>query len=63
MSHPVLEHHEQIKHVVDAVAAGTMVGAMVAWLPPVAAIFTIVWSGIRIYETATIQKLLTREKK
>jgi hypothetical protein len=31
-------------------------------LPSIAAIFTIVWTSIRIYETETIQKLLGKDK-
>jgi hypothetical protein len=51
---------EQIKHTVDAVSAGVVVGALVDWLPPMAAAFTIVWTGIRIYETKTAQRLCRR---
>jgi hypothetical protein len=31
-------------------------------LPAVAALFTIIWTGIRIYETDTIQGLLGKKK-
>jgi hypothetical protein len=31
-------------------------------LPSIAAIFTICWTGIRIYETETVQKLLGKKK-
>jgi len=30
-------------------------------LPPVASIFTIIWLGIRIYESDTVQKLLPKK--
>jgi hypothetical protein len=30
-------------------------------LPAVAAIFTIIWTGIRIYETDTVQKFLGKD--
>ena len=43
------------KQVVDVVAASTGVMSMVAWLPPLASIFTIIWLGIRIYETDTVK--------
>jgi hypothetical protein len=36
---------------------------MVAWLPPLASIFTIIWLGIRIYETDTVKKLIDRKQK
>jgi len=35
-------------------------GSLVNILPAVAAIFTIVWTFIRIYETKTIQKWLNK---
>lgn len=53
---------ESAKHVGDAVSVVTVVGALVQWLPAVAALFTIIWTAIRIYETETVQKLLNRNK-
>jgi hypothetical protein len=32
-------------------------------LPEIAALFTIVWTGIRIYETDTIQKIFGKKGK
>ena len=46
---------------VDVAAASTGVLALAAWLPPAASLFTIVWLGIRIFETKTVQKLLGRQ--
>jgi uncharacterized membrane protein YesL len=54
------EHTEQAKHIGDWIAAGTTVGAVIGWLPAIAALFTIVWTVIRIYETETVQKLIKR---
>jgi hypothetical protein len=56
------EHNETAKHVVDALSLVTVVGTLVEILPAVAALFTIVWTGIRIYETDTVQRLLGKEK-
>jgi hypothetical protein len=56
------EQHETAKHVVDAMSLVTVIGTLVQLLPAVAALFTIVWTSIRIYETATVQKLLGKEK-
>lgn len=53
---------ESAKHVGDAISVVTVVGALVQWLPAVAALFTIIWTAIRIYETETVQKLLNRNK-
>jgi hypothetical protein len=49
---------ETTKHVVDMASFATMLGTLGAILPPLAALFTIVWTGIRIYETRTVQRLL-----
>jgi hypothetical protein len=58
-----MEHmSESAKHIGDAVSIVTVVGTLAQVLPSIAAIFTIVWTSIRIYETETIQKLLGKDK-
>ena len=47
--------HETAKHVTDAVSVVTVVGTLMEMLPAVAALFTIIWTAIRIYETDTVQ--------
>jgi hypothetical protein len=54
--------NESTKHVLDGLSLVTVLGALVELLPAVAAIFTIVWTAIRIYETNTIQQLLGKKK-
>jgi chromate transport protein ChrA len=49
---------ETAKNIGDAVSVGTVVGTLAGILPSIAAIITIIWTSIRIYETDTIQKLL-----
>jgi len=39
---------------------GTVIGTLAQVLPAIAAIFTIVWTVIRIYETKTVQAILKR---
>lgn len=51
------------KHILDALSFITVVGTLVEMLPSIAALFTIVWTGIRIYETNTVQKLLGKGDK
>jgi len=51
---------EQTKHVVDAVSVGTVLLSLSQWLPPIAALISIVWGCIRIYETKTVQGWLGR---
>ena len=49
---------EPTKHVIDGVSVATAIGTIMQILPAIAALFTIVWTAIRIYETKTVQKLL-----
>jgi hypothetical protein len=55
------ESHETAKHVVDALSIITVVGTLVEMLPSIAALFTIVWTLIRIWETETVQNLFGRK--
>ena len=56
------DNHETAKNVVDAISVGTVVATLAGILPAVAAIFTIVWTAIRIYETDTVQNILKKIK-
>jgi hypothetical protein len=59
-----MEHlQESTKHVIDTASIATAVGTMMQVLPAIAALFTIVWTCIRIYETKTVQKLLGKTKE
>jgi hypothetical protein len=58
----MLDQHDTVKHVADAVSIVTVLGTLMQWLPAVAALFTIIWTTIRIYETKTVQKWLHKEK-
>lgn len=48
------------KHLIDVASIATMLGSLAQLLPSVAALLTIIWTAIRIYETATVQRLLGR---
>jgi hypothetical protein len=52
---------EGTKQVIDAVSVFTVVGTIGELLPPMAALFTLVWTAIRIYETKTVQRLLGKD--
>jgi hypothetical protein len=52
---------EETKQAVDVFAASTGVMSLAAWLPPVASIFTIIWLGLRIYESETVQKIVHKK--
>jgi hypothetical protein len=53
---------EHTKHLIDGVSVATVMGTLMSWLPAVAALFTIIWTAIRIYETKTVQGWLKRGK-
>lgn len=61
-----MNHHEHLtdatKHIIDGVSVVTVLGTLAQILPPLAALFTIIWTCIRIYETKTVQKLLGIKK-
>ena len=53
---------EEAKTVIDAFAVGGTVGALAGWLPPLAALATLIWTCLRIWETKTVQELLNAKK-
>ena len=52
--------HSHVKALFDWGAVGTVVATFAGWLPSVAALFTIAWTAIRIYETKTVQRWLEK---
>jgi len=52
---------EETKQALDVVAVSTGIMSVAAWLPPVASLFTIIWMGLRIYESDTVQGLLGKK--
>jgi hypothetical protein len=54
---------EGTKQVLDSVSIVTVVGTLADILPAVAALFTIVWTALRIWETDTIQKLVGKKNE
>lgn len=58
----VWEHTpEGVKHVADALSVTTMLGTLFQMLPNIAALLTIVWTTLRIYESETVQGWLGRK--
>ena len=53
---------ETTKHLIDLSAIFTAVGTMMSMLPVLASLFTIIWMGIRIWETKTVQKLFGKKE-
>tara|TARA_R100001230_G_C5568713_1_gene91073 strand:- start:291 stop:497 length:207 start_codon:yes stop_codon:yes gene_type:complete len=54
---------EPTKQIIDTFSVATMVGTIAGLLPAIAAFLTIIWTGIRIWETETIQDLFKKERK
>jgi len=60
------ESIESMKNITDGVAVLGTVGVIIKLLPALASLFTIVWLGIRIWETDTlhrIRKLIIKKLK
>ena len=59
-----MQHHstDTIKHVTDGLSIITVLGTLADILPALAALFSLVWSLIRIYETDTVQGWFKRKK-
>lgn len=51
----------EAKQALDLAAASTGIMSVAAWLPPVASLFTIIWLGLRIYESDTVQKIVHKK--
>jgi hypothetical protein len=52
--------NEQTKQIVDGLSLASVIGALMAWLPPLAALLSIIWTLIRIWETETVQGWVKR---
>jgi hypothetical protein len=52
---------ETVKYVADAASVLTVIGTLSGMLPSVAALFTIVWTSIRILETDTVKRWLGKK--
>ena len=55
MKDPLINMDEASKHIIDFASVLTVLGTLADMLPAIAAVFTIVWTAIRIYETKTVQ--------
>jgi hypothetical protein len=56
----VTEHSEGFKKALDWLSTITAVGALTSFLPQIAALFTIIWYGIRIWESDTVRRITKR---
>lgn len=52
--------HETIKLVGDGASVVTTVAALAGWLPVLAALASLIWTCLRIFESRTVQNWLHR---
>lgn len=50
---------EATKHIMDALSIGSVMATLAGWLPAIAALASLVWTVIRIFETKTVQRWLS----
>ena len=55
--------HKMGNNVLDVTAGSVTVSAFLGWLPAAAAILTIIYTAIRVYETDTVQKIVAAISK
>lgn len=60
-----MTHHvsENVKHVGDVLSVFTVLATLATWLPPLGALFTIIWTSIRIWESKTVQNWLKKRRE
>lgn len=59
----MIEHlrNEGLKHIADGLSVGVLLGTLANILPSIAALMTIIWTAIRIWETETVQRWTGRK--
>jgi chromate transport protein ChrA len=62
MASPMHDVMEGLKPAGDILSIGVVLATLASWLPSIAALFTIVWTSIRIYESDTVQAWLGKAK-
>jgi hypothetical protein len=55
--------NDQAKIIIDASSIAVIAGTLINWLPAAAALASLIWSIIRIYETETVQRWIKKCRK
>jgi uncharacterized membrane protein YqgA involved in biofilm formation len=64
----VLTHHEAadwldiLKSTLDGISLGIVFTTIMGWMPSAAALLTVIWTLIRIWESRTVQEIRNRRK-
>ena len=53
---------DDAKHLGDLASVSVTLATIAQWLPSMAALMTLVWTLIRIWETSTVQRLCRRDR-
>ena len=54
---------DDAKHLGDLASVSVVLATIAKWLPSIAALLTVVWTLIRIWETPTVQRLVRAREK
>jgi hypothetical protein len=54
--------NEGTKHFLDGLSLVTVLGTLMNWLPAIAALLSIIWTLLRIYESKTVQSILRKKR-
>jgi hypothetical protein len=57
-----MSNHPGVAPTVDVISAAAIVGSLMHWLPPLAAVLAVVWYVLQIYESQTVQGWLHHRK-
>ena len=57
----LVSEHEDTARVLDFASLGVVVATIADFLPATAAVLTIIWTAIRIFETQTVQRWISRK--
>lgn len=60
--HFISQHVDAIKNGADSIAIAGVAAAIMNWVPPITAVFSLIYILVRLYETETMQKLLGKKK-
>ncbi len=63
LNHAASHEGNIVRHFIDSISLGVALGALMHWLPAISALLSIVWTVIRIAETATFQRIKKRAWK
>lgn len=63
LSEPLLYLPNPIKASLDLTSIGITVGAFMSWLPHITALFTLIWTILRILETEPVRRWTKKWKR